>query len=183
MGFFSKIFSSKKDKEQKVEVEKIVSKFSSIPNYDLLRANALIAIVNEKNAVSLNKEQLEEEIEKYIEKQINIKTIEKVSKCNGVVNRSVAGINMRGDLSDYVCDGWREFIECELIEEPDNEFDRKAIKICIKQDGRHIGYVAKDDNQEARDLCNKKFPHTTTVNIQQKEDENGRIFYVGTYYL
>lgn len=94
---------------------------------------------------------------------------------NNFVQFNVAGVNFRGDLSDYL----GEFVG-RIEAEPDNEYDPNAIRV-VHQDGRHIGYVPKNMTKEVREF--KELPCDCYCYVERRKDDDGERFYFSLCYV
>lgn len=106
----------------------------------------------------------------------------KVKLKSSSLEYNIAGINFRKGIEYYVCNNWEEAYDAMLIPEPTNEYDRNAIRVEIAQDGHHVGYVSKSDQQEIREMCST-FPHKCQVHIKACNDQYKGTYYVGTIIL
>ena len=90
----------------------------------------------------------------------------------------IAGINHRQGISRYV-----GRVECALVPEPENEFDKNAIKI-VAEDRHHLGYIPSNQTDFVRSLTANEFPYRCTAFIHDAEDEDdGHKFFVGHVYI
>ena len=91
---------------------------------------------------------------------------------------NIAGINYRQGISRYV-----GRVECALVQEPENEFDKNAIKI-VAEDRHHLGYIPSNQTDFVRSLTANEFPYRCTAFIESKQDEtDGHQFFIGFVYI
>ena len=91
---------------------------------------------------------------------------------------NIAGINYRSNIAKYV-----GRVECALVTEPENEFDKNAIKI-VAEDRHHLGYIPSNQTDFVRSLTANEFPYRCTAFIHDDEDEDdGHKFFVGHVYI
>ena len=91
---------------------------------------------------------------------------------------NIAGINYRSNIAKYV-----GRVECALVPEPENEFDKNAIKI-VAEDRHHLGYIPSNQTDFVRSLTANEFPYRCTAFIHDAEDEDdGHRFFVGHVYI
>ena len=90
----------------------------------------------------------------------------------------IAGINHRQGISRYV-----GRVECALVPEPDNEYDKDAIKV-VAEDRHHLGYIPSGQTEMVRWMTAKEFPYRCTAFIEEHEDEiDGHKFFTGYVYI
>lgn len=90
----------------------------------------------------------------------------------------IAGINHRQGISRYV-----GRVECELVPEPDNEYDKDAIKV-VAEDRHHLGYIPSGQTEMVRWMTAKEFPYRCTAFIDEHVDEiDGHKFFTGYVYI
>ena len=90
----------------------------------------------------------------------------------------IAGINYRQGISRYV-----GRVECALVPEPDNEYDKDAIKV-VAEDRHHLGYIPSGQTEMVRWMTAKEFPYRCTAFIDEHEDEiDGHKFFTGYVYI
>lgn len=90
----------------------------------------------------------------------------------------IAGINHRQGISRYV-----GRMECALVPEPDNEYDKDAIKV-VAEDRHHLGYIPSGQTEMVCWLTANEFPYRCTAFIEACEDEtDGHKFFVGYVYI
>lgn len=94
---------------------------------------------------------------------------------NNYIDFNVAGVNYRGDLSDYI----GEF-EGRLVPEPDNEHDSNAIRV-EHQNGKQIGYVPKTITTRVREF--KELPCDCYCYIERRKDEWGNKYFLALCYV
>lgn len=91
---------------------------------------------------------------------------------------NIAGINYCKNIGKYV-----GRVECELVPEPENQYDPFAIKI-VAEDGHHLGYIPSPQTDFVRSLTANEFPYHCTVFIDEHEDEDdGHKFFTGFVYI
>lgn len=91
---------------------------------------------------------------------------------------NIAGINYRSNIAKYV-----GRVECALVPEPENEFDKNAIKV-VAEDRHHLGYIPSNQTDFVRSLTANEFPYRCTAFIHDAEDEDdGHKFFVGHVYI
>ena len=91
---------------------------------------------------------------------------------------NIAGINYRSNIAKYV-----GRVECALVPEPENEFDKNAIKV-VAEDRHHLGYIPSNQTDFVRSLTANEFPYRCTAFIHDAEDEDdGHQFFVGHVYI
>ena len=91
---------------------------------------------------------------------------------------NIAGINYRSGIAKYV-----GRVECALVPEPENEFDKNAIKV-VAEDRHHLGYIPSNQTDFVRSLTANEFPYRCTAFIHDAEDEDdGHRFFVGHVYI
>ena len=90
----------------------------------------------------------------------------------------IAGINHCKGIGQYI-----GRVECALVLEPENEFDKNAIKI-VAEDRHHLGYIPSNQTDFVRSLTANEFPYRCTAFIHDAEDEDdGHRFFVGHVYI
>lgn len=84
----------------------------------------------------------------------------------------IAGINYQKGMSKYV-----GFFKGNIIPEPDNPFDKNALKV-VHLDGKHLGYVPSEDIKEVTDLIKGDYQYPCVGKISKHYDEDEhRTFY------
>jgi hypothetical protein len=67
-----------------------------------------------------------------------------------LMDTEIVGICFRGDPEEITA-GLKEWDLLSLVREPDNPYDRRAVKV-LNQDGMHIGYIPRDRNETVANL-------------------------------
>lgn len=83
-----------------------------------------------------------------------------------IYRTKIAGINYcRGikDLSGITFDA-------RIVAEPNNKYDKNAIRIEHAQDGRKLGYIPASETDYVRQFLNDKLPHQCRVHIDEFEE-------------
>ena len=90
----------------------------------------------------------------------------------------IAGINHRQGIGRYI-----GRVECALVPEPQNEYDRNAIKV-VASDRHHLGYIPTDMTDFVRSMAREEFPMRCTCFIDEIDDEfDGHKYFVGYVYI
>ena len=90
----------------------------------------------------------------------------------------IAGINYQRGISKYV-----GFFKGNIIPEPDNQFDKNALKV-VHLDGKHLGYVPAEDIKEVADLIKGDYPYPCVGKISKHYDEDEhRTFYSAELHI
>ena len=106
------------------------------------------------------------------------KSVPKVDNDYQIEDFSIAGINYRQGIKNYV-----GTFEGKLIPEPTNQYDPNAIRV-EHSDGHHLGYIPSDDSDYLRNLIDNKFPVSCHGEITEKEDlEENRKYFQGVVYV
>ena len=87
---------------------------------------------------------------------------------------NIAGITYRENIGNYIGESVGM-----LVPEPDNEFDKNAIKV-LAGDGKHLGYVPKDVTSQVRHIAT--LPCICYIYIDTFVDE-GNIHYRTCCYI
>lgn len=94
------------------------------------------------------------------------------------IQTKIAGINYRKGLSKYVGP-----FKGNLIPEPDNPYDRNAIKV-VHLDGKHLGYVPTEEIEEVAKMIANDYPYPCVGTIKKHYDEDeGRTFYSSELFI
>ena len=101
-----------------------------------------------------------------------------VAEGSTVIEYSIAGINYRREISNYVGD-----LMGYIKPEPRNKYDPNAIAVHAF-DGHHLGYIPADYTDDVRDLIQSSFPFPAWCDIAEDFDyDENRRYFRGTVYL
>ena len=89
----------------------------------------------------------------------------------------IAGINHRQGISRYV-----GRVECALVPEPKNEYDKNAIKV-VSIDGHHLGYVPAEQTDFVRSLTANEFPYRCKCDVIEGYNDDDEKTYHGFVYI
>ena len=93
---------------------------------------------------------------------------------------SIAGINYRRGIKDLS----GTYFDAILIPDPNNKYDKNAIKIVDATSRRHLGFIPASETQNVRDFVKNIFPYPCRAHIDEGEEwddlnECDRTFFVG----
>lgn len=107
------------------------------------------------------------------------KSAKKDSKDTECLETKIAGINYRKGISKYVGP-----FKGNIVPEPDNEYDKNALKVVNLDDGKHFGYVPTEDIAEVAALIAGDYPYPCVGTIKKHYDEDeGRTFYSAELFI
>lgn len=78
----------------------------------------------------------------------------------------IAGINYCRGIKDLA----GVYFDALLIPEPNNKFDKNAIKIVHAEDQRKLGYIPAEETNDVRIWVNNQFPYKCRAHIDEYED-------------
>lgn len=99
--------------------------------------------------------------------------IERVLPTSKSASFRIAGISHHCSYEDI------GVISGELIDDPDNAYDKDAVKIVEANKTQLLGYIAKDAKEEYREIAAGKTRMPFVGFIEQAKDDDGRAYLFG----
>lgn len=99
--------------------------------------------------------------------------IERVFPISKTASFRIAGISHHCDRRDI------GVISGELIDDPDNSYDKDAVMIADANKNQLLGYIAKDAKEEYREIAAGKTRMPFVGFIEQAKDDDGRAYLFG----